>query len=567
MSSLRLAVGWVLLALAAPAQPTNFIDEEIQAAWKSANAKPAPRSTDAQFLRRIYLDLTGRIPTPEEARAFLGSSSPSKRGDVVDKLLESEWFADRWAQWFADLGRVSHNVQRGYTGRNAFYNWIRNAVRSRMPLSDLAAGIVASQGNNYDDAAGAVNFTLVQIPSGPPQDLADAIFARTASTFLGMGHYDCLLCHDGRGHLDALSLWASRSTRLDAWKMSAFFTRVAYQRIGTANNYFDSNIVSDSTSGAYRLNTGYGNRPARAPVGGAAIVPPAYRTGGELPKSENWRREFAQDMVRDPMFARNFANRLWLQMMGTALVEPVDALDPDRLDPAKPPPSPWALQASHPKLLDKLAARLVEMNFDLRAFLRPIALSSTYQLNSEYSGAWRPEYERLYVRHRARRMEAEAIHDAVVIATGVLPAYRIRTTAGYLPERVHWANQFPGPLSGDEMEPPEAEFFDAFFPGDRSLQPRSESGSTRQQLYLMNSPFVNSRLRMESSPTLQHAAALKRDEDIADFLFLTFLSRPPNQVELAAAVESLKKSARGKREAIEDLAWACVNKLEFIVNP
>lgn len=299
MSTLRLAVGMVLFALAAQAQPggasSNFIDEEIQAAskrvtWKrvngeGANIKPAPPSTDAEYLRRVYLDLTGRIPTAGEVRSFLASSSSSKRAETVDRLLESEWFSDRWAQWFADLGRVSHNVQRGYTGRNAFYNWIRNAVRGRMPLSDLAAGMVASQGNNYDEAVGAVNFTLVQIPSGPPQDLADAIFARTASTFLGMGHYDCLLCHDGRGHMDSLSLWGSRSTRLDAWRMAAFFTRIGYQRVNTSNSYFDSNVVSDSSSGEYRLNTGYGNRPARAPIGGVATVQPAYGTMRDTPKT------------------------------------------------------------------------------------------------------------------------------------------------------------------------------------------------------------------------------------------------------------------------------------------
>ena len=147
MSTLRLAVVVVSLALAARAQHGGgFIDEVIQAAWKSRNVqsagvKPAPLSTDAQFLRRVYLDLTGRIPTAEEVRTFLANSSPEKRAEAVDRLLESDWFSDRWAQWFADMGRVSHNVQRGYTGRNAYYNWIRNAVRGRMPLSELAAGI------------------------------------------------------------------------------------------------------------------------------------------------------------------------------------------------------------------------------------------------------------------------------------------------------------------------------------------------------------------------------------------------------------------------------------------
>jgi len=575
-------MGFALVALAANAQPpalpadsaSSFIDEEIRGAWKLAKVTPAAPASDEQFLRRIYLDLTGRIPTADEIRAFLANPKPSKRAEVVDQLLNSDWFSDRWAQWFADLGHVSHNVLRGYTGRNAYYHWIRNGIQHRMSLSDLAIGIIASQGNNYDDASGAVNFTLVQIPSGPPQDRADAIFARTASTFLGMGQYDCLLCHDGRGHLDSLSLWGSRSTRLEAWQMASFFARTGYNRVNTSNNYFDSNTVADALSGNYRLDTRYGNRPARTPVRGVDIVHPTYSLTGPLsgkqPETENWRLEFARLMVRDPIFARNFANRFWKQMMGTALVEPVEGLDPDRLDPAKPPPRPWTLQASHPVLLEKLAAKLVETGFDYRALLRMIALSSTYQLSSKYESPWRPEYERIYVRHKARRMEAEAVHDAVAISTGVLPNYRIRVTVGgYLPERVHWANQFPGQLGGDELEPTEMEFFEAFFPGDRNLLPRTEAGSTRQELNLMNSTFVNSRLRMDVSPTLQQAAALKKDGDAVDFLFLTFLSRHPDAAELAAGVQSLKGAWKrgGRGEAIEDLAWVCVNKVEFIVNP
>jgi len=119
------------------------------------------------------------------------------------------------------------------------------------------------------------------------------------------------------------------------------------------------------------------------------------------------------------------------------------------------------------------------------------------------------------------------------------------------------------------LEPTEMEFFEAFFPGDRNLLPRTEAGSTRQELNLMNSTFVNSRLRMDVSPTLQQAAALKKDGDAVDFLFLTFLSRHPDAAELAAGVQSLKGAWKrgGRGEAIEDLAWVCVNKVEFIVNP
>lgn len=402
------------------------------------------------------------------------------------------------------------------------------------------------------------NYTLVQAPAGPPQDTADLAFSRAANAFLGLGHYDCILCHNGRSHLDQLSLWGSRATRAEAYQMAAFFIRMRYERVGQGGEYFDSTRIMDAKAGVYELDTRSGNRPPRRPLANNAFVTPRYRVTDAEPAGDDWRRAFGEFMVEDPMFARNFANRIWKQMMGLGLVDPVDSMDPDRLDPANPPPEPWVLQASHPQLLEKLAAKLVELNFDLRAFVRFIAESSAYQLSATYNGDWKPDYASLFARRIPRRLSAFETHDAIVRATGVMSGFKTRTTPGYMNHRLLWAVQLPIPLVAEESDEVTFPFIGSLYRG----------GSILQQLNLMNSGFVLSRMRVAGSPTLKTVSAIKDNERAVEEMFLLFLSRPPDDAERAVAVEQLTRArtTAGRNAAIEDLAWALVNKIDFTLN-
>ncbi len=260
------------------------------------------------------------------------------------------------------------------------------------------------------------------------------------------------------------------------------------------------------------------------------------------------------------MFARNFANRIWKQLMGEGLAEPVDALDPDRLDPASPPPEPWRPQASHPALLEKLAGFLAR-DFDLRALVRLIAQSRTYQLASVYEDTVGAEH--LYLYHTPRRLDAEQVHDAITGSTGIPARYRLRTTDGYQDPPEQWAMRLPGSIHGEETDPVTLEFLQSFFPGDGNLLPRSSSSSVMQELNLMNSPFVTNRVKIAAAPALQAAASLDNDKAV-DQVFLLFLSRLPNAAERTAALEYLNTGDRNS--ALEDLAWTCLNRLEFLIN-
>ena len=227
------------------------------------------------------------------------------------------------------------------------------------------------------------------------------------------------------------------------------------------------------------------------------------------------------------MFARNLANRLWKQMFGLALVDPVDALDPARLDPAQPPPDSWTFQATHPELLEKLAAELVEQDFHLRPFLRTLVQSSAYQLSSRVNGEWTEGSVPLFARHYARRLEGEEVHDAIAKATGV--SRQLQRFTGWS-DRVSWAMQLPEPVE-PASDAAVNNFMNTFLRGNRDTLERSQSGSIQQQLALMNDKFVISRVKVASSPKLSGHRADAKDADAVEELYLTFLSRRPTDAE------------------------------------
>lgn len=199
-------------AAATPIAHRNLIDDEIFNRLAASGIAPANLSTDEEFFRRITLDLTGRIPSSDDVRAFVANTDPGKRDAVIEQLLNAPEFNDKWTLWLGDLlqntsTQVTANVQRQIAGRNAFYSYLNSSVASNKSLHDLAYEAIVAGGNNYDAATGATNFIIGgSVTGGPAQDTYDGMLVRSATAFLGLGHYDCLLCHNGRGHLDQISL-------------------------------------------------------------------------------------------------------------------------------------------------------------------------------------------------------------------------------------------------------------------------------------------------------------------------------------------------------------------------
>ena len=526
---LLLPLYFALLAL-----PQNFVNDEFHT--------EGPQSSDIEFNRRIHLDLTGRIPSPRQIREFIANPSPDKRDQLIDHLLQSTEFSDKWTMWMGDwLQNSTAGIYGGTTAtRNQFYLWIRAGVREGRSLRAFATDVLLADQESATAQTGGF-LASTEVNTGPKEDSWDNMFSKSATVFLGLSHYDCVLCHSGQGHLEPVSLWGSRTSRLEAQRMAAFFTHTfSYPGIDDEA----AGLQFYATNG-YRMDTDSGNRPNRIPSDGGDVLKPAYRDGSQ-PGGDptKWRAFFTTKIVDDPMFARNIANRLWKQLFGLALAEPFDALDPARLDPANPPPSPWTLQASHPALLEKLAQSLRDSDFDLRAMIRLLARSAAYQMASPS--------------HLPRRLDAEEVHDAVVTATGVANVYTIPN----LPDPVRWAMQAPDasePLDDHDTK----DFLDAFYRGDRVGIPRSAASSLLQSLKLLSDPFVLSRLRVTASPVLQRIAAMDSPDGMVDELFLAFLSRYPSESEKWESLDAIQKAGSHQR-AVEDLAWALVNRTDFL---
>ncbi len=553
----------------------SFIDDEIFNKMATQGVNSAPLSSDEEFFRRINLDLTGRIPAPADVRAFVADADPDKRNKLVDKLVWTPEFVDKWAIWMGDWLRNSatsavSNSPQQITGRNAFYKYIWASLSDAKSIKDIAVESVMSYGNNFDESSGNVNFISSMLtPGGPAQDTYDAMLVKSATTFLGVGNYDCVLCHNGRGHLDALSLWGKNTTRMDAEKMAAFFARTNVIRWAPTTTtpaevmsfYTNSYYLDDVKTRTYDLNTNYGNRPNRVAQNGVSKLTPVYRDSAATPATENWRAAFADNMIKDPMFKRNIVNRVWKQLFNLALADPVDGLDPARLDPANAPADGWDFQATHPQLLERLAGEFGLMNFDLRSLVKLMVKSNAYQLSSRYSDDWNIAYVPLFARHYPRRLDGEEVHDAVAKSTGIFANY---TQQGW-GTTVKWAMQLLDPVE-PRSNGTSSTFMNYFLRGNRDTTSRSQAVTMQQQLALMNDSFVTPKLKMNASTVLQAIAKLPTTDAIAEEMFLTFISRKPDDLERTRALAYLNKATTTaqKNAAIEDLAWVLVNKVDFL---
>lgn len=599
------------------ARPCNGIDDCIQRQADAAGVPLTHLTTDVEFLRRVRLDLTGRIPTRDEVLAFLASTSATKREDLVDRLLETPEWADRWAMFLGDLyrnTRVTGQVNRYPEGRDSFHLYLRNSMRQNKPYDQMVREMITAEGSSdgrvypeqytsyehwkrtYDDwvgnpvTASAVGWPLTgRTVGGPVQDTYDSLAFFAARDFLGISLMDCVLCHDGAGHLDDLSLWGADAKRYEAWSLAAFFSDIPRYRDwrypgktlplhpvtgvkAKARYYFIYDLEqgveratgNGDTAGVYLARTSGGNRPDRFYK--ARSVEPSYPFGGNASVDPNLRlrEQLSWHLTADPQFARAIVNFVWRQFFSRGIVEPPDQFDLFRLDPADPPPEGWEIQPSHPYLLELLAKGFAENGFDLKWLMRAITTSQTYQLSSRYEGAFNPLHEKYFVRHQAKRLTAEQMHDALTVASGRPVRYNL---PGPL-RRLQYAMQFPDvrelPPGNNRMARHTRLLLQAFTPGDRESSPRSGEGSPLQALNLMNNPFVLSRVNPEAESGTLAASLTMSDDALVANLYLTVLSRHPTNAELATAVQYIQGGDRNKRAGY--LIWSLFNKTDFYFN-
>jgi hypothetical protein len=571
------------------------IDSYIWADFQKNSITPAPPTTDWEFVRRVTLDLTGRIPTPAVVLNFVNSTSATKRNDYIDSLLASSAWVDKWTMFYGDLfqnviTKPSTGVNRFPQGRNAFYSYINNALTKGTPYNQIASDLISTANdNNYTN--GPINFLLGSyVSNGPSQDTFDAETASVADTFLGITYVNCLLCHNGAGHLTQINLWGSKVTRYQAWQLSAYLSHTQLSHLpvpATDTTPVNPNIyywqLQDNTKGFttdYALNTTIGNRPSRvAPAGCKAgqpcyYVPPQYIFNGDSPSSgQTYRASLASEVTSDFQFARAAVNYLWAQFFGMGIVDPPDTFDLARLDPNNPPPAGWTLQPTNPDLLNALATHFVQSGYNVKALMREIVTSQTYQLSSRYNGAWQDSYEPYFARKYVRRLWGEEIYDAVAQSSGYQPAYTMTgfTDQGYAMPT--YAMQFPDTTTGVSGGPKNTgdlnNMLGYFLRGNRDDQPRKQDGSILQALALMNNPIVEMRTTVASyggnpiAPLISQNAT-QANATIVNNLYLAILSRYPSTAEMTTATAAL--STGTKSQAVQNLAWSLYNKVDFVFN-
>ncbi len=549
------------------AERKNYIDTLLFDRMAKDSIMSAPICTDEEFVRRVYLDLTGRIPAPEAVTAFTVDTSANKRDNLVDFLIGNSDYVDKWTMFFGDLLRnnaANQNITRYVEGRDAFYYYIQDSILTNKSYAQMAREMITASGDNFVN--GAANFTVGgHISGGPSQDIMDGLAVQSSTMFLGLSSMDCLMCHNGAGHLDEVNLWGAQRTREEAWGMAAFFARSAKARVDAqtpaAGRYFKY-MVSENATGEYNLNTTSGNRQARQPINGKTNVAPKYiLAAGAVNAGEKRCDAIARLITSDKQFARATVNYIWEKMMVEALVSPSDSFDPARLDPAAQLPNGWTLQPANAELLEALAQDFIGSNYNLQALISRIAKSNAYQLSSQYPGDWGLTMVPYYARKFARRMDAEEMHDAVVVATGIIPSYQMRDSLSANTRVINRAMQFPDTTSGG------SDFINSFLRGDRDTIQRSQDGTLLQALNLMNNSFVMGKIHQANAGSTVAkilANTTLSTEAIINQLYLTTLSRKPTTDEVNILIPMF--SSLGRKEATESLQWTLLNKVDFIYN-
>ncbi len=489
----------------------NFIDELVWQRLKQLHITPSERCSDFVFLRRVTIDLCGRIPTPEEVDAFLTDDRPDKRARLVDRLLDEPDFADHWAGKWMDLLRPNP-YRVGIKAVLNYDHWIRRRFHERMPWDQFVRELIGARGSTFRNGA----VTLYRDRRTPEE-----ITTLVSQLFLGV-RLECARCHH-----HPFEKWGQD----DFYHFAAYFGRIG--RKGTG--------LSPPISGSEEfIFTGTAGRVTH-PVTGQVMEPrPLW---GTLPEpGDRDPRDVLADWITspdNPLFAQVMANRVWADLMGRGLVEPVD--DFRATNPATNQP-----------LLEALGRHFRDVGFSLAELIRTITASHVYQLSSLPNERNLAD-TRNYSRHYRHRLRAEVLLDAVTAVTGV-PRRFDAMPPGATAKQI-WTHRTP------------SLFLDTFGRPDANQDPpceRTKDLAVVQTLHLMNSEQIIRDIHDDASTAARLAASDRDAAGVARDLYRRIYARNPTEEETALVAEVLNAPDVSRREAIEDLMWAMINTPEFI---
>jgi hypothetical protein len=563
-----------------PAVPEhNFVDREVFAKLRLLNVVPSDLAPDAVFLRRIYIDTIGQLPTPEEVRAFLADTDPKKREKLVDRLLAHPLHAALWATKLSDVTgnntQALENPAPMQPRRSQMWqDWLRQRLADNVPYDQIVRDILTATSRDGMTAEDWVDFAKQideQMQAGirtdyPKKKTLDLFWRRqqqvpieqwgekVAAAFLGI-RLECAQCHKHP---------TDRWTQEDYWAFANIFAGVTFQnnqysspevrklveavnaeRRGKAQQQNQALLLrelfvpSQIPNNRLRPNPGTGKVPVPKALGGPVIplqagVDPRQRLVEWMTASDN------------PFFARAFVNRVWAHYFGIGLVHPVDDFSQ-----ANPP--------SNPRLLDALAQEFIRSGYNIRHLERLILTSRTYQLDSTVNETNKFDtnnYSHAYL----RPLMAEQVVDILNCALGVNEPFAgpdavfegmkmIEVGSSRLNGNVAYVLRIFG-------RPPRTTACDC----ERTMEP-----ALPQTLFRMTDPSLQAKFNHPQGRVLRLARSQASDEDVTEELFLATLSRYPTAIEKSTALQHLR-TTRNRQQAIADILWALINTREFILN-
>jgi len=509
----------------------GLIDDLVYQKLQSLSIEPSPVVGDDVFLRRVHLNLIGRLPTADETREFLDSDDEQKRSKLVDRLLQRPEYADHWAGYWADLLRPNP-YRVGIKAVLNYDNWIRQQFRDNVPYDVFVRQLVTAKGSTWQNGAA----TLYRDRRSP-----DEVATMISQLFLGI-RLECAKCHH-----HPFEQWSQD----DFYQFAAYFSKISYKGkgisppiSGSEETVFISTkgTVSHPITGATMTPTPLFELPllpASPPVHAGVTDASAIVSPGGVPVDP--REELADWMTtpENDFFAKVQVNRTWAILMGRGLVEPVDDLRT-----TNPP--------VNPQLLDALAHQFQTSGYDFKQLLKSITLSRVYSHSSEPTPSNVADHLN-YSRHYRRRLRAEVLLDAIADVTQQ-PA----SLAGMPPQSR--ANQAWTTRVGSI-------FLDTFGRPNVNQDPpceRTPESTVTQALHLMNSPQLEAQIQASGGRAARLAASRQSPTEIVEELYLATFTRFPTLDERNYAVELIEAS-EDRRQVIEDLMWAMLNAPEFSI--
>lgn len=537
----------------------NFVDELVWDKLQQMGVQPAELCDDATFLRRVYLDVIGTLPTAAEARKFLADPASDKRRQLIDQLLQREEYAIYWSLRWSDLLKVDANAL-GSPSSVAMHRWLRQQFAMNRPYDQLVRELLSARGNLQVEGPAPFYATLNQ-----PKELASA----TSQLFLGV-RIECAECHH-----HPFERWSQH----DFYALAGFFTGLKQKTLPDGSKALITQPGTDlrhPRTGELVPAAGLGAATIAEPMLDASRQPaspantsqaaverkPKAITAASKPVDSNAvndrRLALAAWMTEEsnPFFARAMANRIWAHYFGRGLVEPID--DMRATNPATNEP-----------LLEALAKHLRDVDYDLHAFTRTLLNSRVYQLASgdppsaesaraAVNGAAAPsaaEFNQYFAEASYRPLAAEVLLDAICQTTGVPEKFNGWPVGARAIEV--WDNRVP------------SYFFRIFGRPERTTVCACERGDTpsvSQALHLMNSPEIVGKIQHRTGRARRLTNSAKSPAEIVDELYLTVLSRPATESEQKLFVELFNDPELDRRSATEDVLWTLLNTKEFLFN-